>query len=123
MEKTNCTVYRNEQVIFESDGSWLHPLFELESYLTEHDTEREYLSLEDKIIGRGAAVLIAHLGIPRCHGRLVSSRALPVFEVCGIEISWDKLVERIDCRTEDLITDEMSIEDAYALLAERAGVK
>ena len=48
--------------VFTSTGKWLHPLFELEDYLVEHGLEPGNLILQDKIIGKAAALLIHRLG-------------------------------------------------------------
>lgn len=117
----NCTVKIADEVIFSSDGKWLHPLFELEDFLKEHEYNPAELFLEDKIIGRGAAVLIARLGIRKCHGRLVSRKAFLVTQREGLEISWDTLVDALECQTEIALTDEMTLEESYTELARRAG--
>ena len=65
--------------------------------------------------------MIAFLGIRRCHIELLSERALPVLKENGIEFTYDRLVDHIQCRTEDLITEKMSISDAYLFLRKRAG--
>lgn len=111
----------NAQTVFTSDQHWLYPLFELEDYLKHSDTIASDLFLNDKIAGKAAACLIVFLGIKRCHIELLSERAIPVFNANGIEFTYDHLVEHIQCRTEDLITDKMSISDAYLFLRKRAG--
>ena len=57
-KKTTLTVFRNGTPIFTSNGTWLHPLFELEDYLAAHSFQPENLILQDKIIGKAAALLI-----------------------------------------------------------------
>jgi len=79
------------------------------------------LFLKDKIAGKAAACLMVHLGIKNCHIELLSERAIPVFKANAITFTYDHLVEHIQCRTEDLITDKMSIADAYLFLRKRAG--
>jgi len=117
----NCTVKKAEEIIFTSEGKWLYPLFELEDFLKDHEYNPAKLILEDKIIGRGAAVLIARLGIRKCHGRLVSRKAFLVSEREGLEISWDELVDSIECQTEIALHDRMTLEESYTELARRAG--
>ena len=62
-KETTLTVFHNGTPIFTSDGKWLHPLFELEDYLTEHAFQPDKLILQDKIIGKAAAFLIHRLGV------------------------------------------------------------
>ena len=62
VQEPTLTVFRNGTPIFTSYGKWLHPLFELEDYLAEHPIQPESLLLQDKIIGKAAALLIHRLG-------------------------------------------------------------
>lgn len=79
------------------------------------------LYLQDKIAGKAAACMIAYLGIRKCHIELISQRAVPVFEKAGIVYTYDRMVEQIECRTEFLITDDMTVEEAWLFLRKRAG--
>ena len=107
--------------MFTSDSHWLHPLFELNDFLQEKQIPVKELFLRDKIAGKAAACMMAYLGITKCHIELMSKRAVPVFEVAGIVYSYDRMVEQIDCRTEYLIDDDMSVDDAWLFLRKRAG--
>jgi zinc transport system ATP-binding protein len=111
----------NAQTVFTSDQHWLYPLFELEDFLKNSELSTSDLFLSDKIAGKAAACLIVFLGIKRCHIELLSERAIPVFKANQIEFTYDHLVDHIQCRTEDLITDKMNISDAYLFLRKRAG--
>ncbi len=117
----NLTVYRGEETVFENDGNWLHPLFALQDFLDSADYDPAELNLKDKLIGRGAAVLIYRMGIKNCHGLTVSSRGLSFFDKKSITCTYDKLVDKLDCQTEIVLTDDMSTEDAYNELSRRAG--
>ena len=111
----------NNEIVFTSDQHWLHPLFELEEYLREQGMNGEGLFLRDKVAGKAAACMMVYLGIRECHIELLSKRAVPIFEEHNIRFSYDQLVDKIQCRTEDLITDEMSIKYTYLFLRKRAG--
>ncbi|MEI7828860.1 MAG: DUF1893 domain-containing protein [Prolixibacteraceae bacterium] len=111
----------NDQIVFTSDEHWLYPLFELEQYLTNSKIPVEQLFLKDKIAGKAAAALIVRLGIRNCFIELLSERAVPVFEQFGVKYAYHQLVDHIQCRTEDLISDKMSMEDTYLFLRKRAG--
>ena len=114
-------ISHNGTPVFTSDQHWLHPLFEFEDFLSSGSWAPGELFLSDKIAGKAAACLIVYLGVRRCHIELLSERAIPVFRANGIEFTYDRLVEHIQCRTEDLITDSMSIADSYLFLRKRAG--
>lgn len=120
MEHSLILLHHNEQV-FTSDEHWLYPLFELEEFLHRTSFPASELFLKDKIAGKAAASLIVKLGIRRCFIELLSERAIPVFEAYGVKYDYGQLVDHIQCRTEDLITDKMSLEDAYLFLRKRAG--
>lgn len=110
-----------DQVIFTSDSHWLHPLFELADFLTEQQIPAAELFLQDKIAGKAAACMMAYLGIRKCHIELMSERAVPVFKKAGIAYTYDRMVEQIECRTEFLITDEMTVDAVWLFLRKRAG--
>lgn len=114
-------LYHNNQQLFTSDEHWLYPLFELEAYLKQSAIPAGELFLKDKIAGKAAAALIVRLGIRNCFIELLSERAIPVFEQYGVKYAYGQLVEHIQCRTEDLITDKMDMEDTYLFLRKRAG--
>jgi hypothetical protein len=61
-KETTLTVFCNSTPIFTSQGQWLYPLFELEAYFADHAFEPDHLILQDKIIGKAAALLILRLG-------------------------------------------------------------
>ena len=56
------TVLHEGTPIFTSHGKWLHPLFALEEYLADHAFQPANLLLQDKIIGKAAALLSHRLG-------------------------------------------------------------
>lgn len=114
-------LFHEDQQIFTSDEHWLYPLFELELFLEKSQIPADQLFLKDKIAGKAAASLIARLGIRNCFIELLSERAKPVFEQYGVKYAYHHLVEHIQCRTEDLISDKMSLADTYLFLRKRAG--
>ncbi len=120
MEHSLILLHNNLE-IFTSDKHWLYPLFEAEDFLKSAAIPGGEIFLRDKIAGKAAAALIVRLGIKNCHIGLLSERAIPVFEKNGVQYSYDQLVDHIQCRTEDLITDKMSMEDVYLFLRKRAG--
>jgi zinc transport system ATP-binding protein len=112
--------YKGEE-IFTSRGKWLYPLFELEDLFNEQDYPREKLDVTEKVAGQAAAFLIARLGIKKCHIKLISEKAIPVFERFGVSISYDEKVPLIQCRTEHILEKDMSLDVAWQILRRRAG--
>ena len=116
----NLSVSCQKKIIFTHDGPWLHPLFALEDFLGSSNYDSSQLYLTDKLIGRGAAVLIHRMGIRRCHGSIVSSRGLSYLQKMSVTCTYDRLVEKLDCQTEMILGDDMSTAEAYAELSRRA---
>ena len=111
----------SDNVVFESSGKWLYPLFEVEDYLHESSADAGTLFLHDRIAGRAAASLIVRMGFRSCFIDTLSRHALDVFRKYGVDCGYSLLVERIQCRTEDLISADADIDSAYLMLRQRAG--
>lgn len=120
-EGVSLQIHRLEEVVFESSGKWLHPLFEAEDFLEESKLDAGDLFLHDKIAGRAAASLITRMGFKKCRIDLVSSHALDVFTRFNVECTYSEVVDKIACRTEELITSEMDLDTIHLMLRKRAG--
>lgn len=114
-------VLRDGAPIFTSTAKWLHPLFELEDYLTSHAISPENLILQDKIVGKAAALLIHRLGVCTVKAGVLSRLGEAVLQRHEIAYTYEQLVDRIHCQTEDLLSDAEEPEEAYSLLRVRAG--
>lgn len=120
-EKQSLQLILDGKLVFESSGKWLYPLFELEDFLQVTPIDISKADLRDKIIGKAAAFLITRLGPGKVYGGVMSQRAMPVFDAAGISYAYDHAVERILCKTEDILANIDDIETAYSLLSRRAG--
>src|SRR5215468_8304849 len=120
-KETTLTVFRNGTPIFTSYGKWLHPLFELEAYLTDHAFEPAQLILQDKIIGKAAALLIHRLGFRTVQAGMLSRLGEAVLQRHGMAYTSEQLVDRIPCQTEELLATVEDPEEAYRLVKVRAG--
>lgn len=115
-------LWDKETKLFTSRGKWLHPLFELEDYLCRRkDLKLENLLLEDKIIGKAAAVLAVRLGIRKIKAHLISELGKKYLEEKGINLSYINITDRIACRTEEILLEVSDPEEAYRELSKRAG--
>jgi Domain of unknown function (DUF1893) len=121
VQAPTLTVCRNGTPIFTSNGKWLHPLFELEDYLAEHAFQPAKLLLEDKIIGKAAALLIHRLGFRTVRAGVLSRLGETVLQRYEIAYSYEQLVDRIHCQTEELLATVEDSEEAYRLVKVRAG--
>jgi zinc transport system ATP-binding protein len=121
VQEPTLTVFRNGTPIFTSNGTWLHPLFELEAYLANHPIQPENLTLQDKIIGKAAALLIHRLGFRTVRAGVLSRLGEAVRQRHGMTYSYEQLVERIHCQTEELLAEVEDPEEAYQFVKVRAG--
>jgi len=106
--------------IFTHDGKWLYPLFALEKHLAEHSSDPARVHVRDTVAGRAAAALMVRMGIRMCHVGILSECGLAVYRQYGVEVTWDTLVPKIQCRTEELLTAEMTLDAMYRILRSRA---
>ena len=121
MHEPTFTVFRNGTPIFTSHSKWLHPLFELEMYLAAQPIQPENLILQDKIIGKAAALLIHRLGFRTVKAGLLSRRGEAVLQRHGIAYTSEQLVDHIHCQTEELLAEVEDPDEAYQLVKVRAG--
>ncbi|HKK48619.1 MAG TPA: DUF1893 domain-containing protein, partial [Alkalispirochaeta sp.] len=103
---------RGPQVLYTDTGAWLHPLLNLTRFLGDPLQDPADHTLFDTIVGRAAALLIVRLGIRRVHTETMSRRGIPVFDRWDVAWSSDRVVDRIDCRTEEILADEHDPERA-----------
>lgn len=107
--------------VFSSSGKWLHPLFELEEFLNSASYPPQGVVVEDKIVGKAAALLLIRMGIRQVKAGVLSELAKAVLERFEVRFSYTTIVERIDCRTESLLADVEDPEQAYRIVKARAG--
>ncbi len=121
-EGISLEIRREDEPVFHSRGKWLYPLFEVEEFLDHQGLKAESLELHDRIAGRAAASLICRMGFRSCRIDTISEPALRVFEREGVGCAYETLVEKILCKTEDIINEDMGLDEVYALLKKRAGL-
>jgi hypothetical protein len=120
-QEPTLTVFRNGTPIFTSHGKWLYPLFELEAYLADHAFQPAHYILQDKIIGKAAALLIHRLGFCIVTAGILSRLGEAVLLRHGMSYTYEQLVDRIHCQTEELLAAVEDPEEAYQLVKVRAG--
>jgi len=113
-------VYNEEKLIFSNKGRWLNPLFSLEQFLTTYTGEKSCLSVHDTAAGKAAAVLMVRMGIKRAHINLMSSLAIEYYQAHDVEISWERKVDKLACKTEELLSTLDDADEMYRILRMRA---
>jgi len=111
------------ECVFVSDSNWIHPLFELESFLATSSLRPEVLQVRDRVVGRAAALVQVFLRLGSVHAVLLSEGGRTVLEAHGVPFTFETLVPRIGCQTEELLAEELDPERAYRLLRQRAGLE
>lgn len=120
-DQVSLQVIIDQEVVFESNGRWLYPLFDLEDYLKTHALKITQAMVRDKVIGKAAALLLIRLRAGRLHGNLMSELAVETLKRANIPHTYDRLAPRIDCQTETLLAEIDDPEQAYEILCKRAG--
>jgi zinc transport system ATP-binding protein len=116
----SLAVFNGDTLIFTSREKWLHPLFAFEGFLATYTGPRDMLCAHDTAAGKAAAILMARLDIKRAHINLVSDLAKDVYEKHSITLSYERRIERLLCKTEQLLSSMDDEEKIYLLLKERA---
>ena len=115
----NFEVYQDDELIFHSNSHWLHPILEFEETVKGKELKYHLLQVRDKIIGRAAALLLVRLDIKKIHAHMLSHPGRDILEYYKIDYSYDLLVDKIGCQTEDLLAEKYDPEEAYTLIKQR----
>ena len=115
----NFEVYQDDELIFRSNSHWLYPIFEFEAALKDKNVHFHLLQVHDKIVGRAAALLLVRLDIKKISAHLLSNLGRDILEYYKIDYSYNLLVDKIGCQTEDLLADEYDPEEAYILVQQK----
>jgi hypothetical protein len=118
---SSLIVMLEDKIVFESNRNWLYPLFDLEDYLNNHFLDLSSAKIIDKVIGKAAAMLIANLAPHSVHAGVMSQMASNYFIEIGISFTYNQLVPRIACKTEELLLNVNDFDEAYQILCARAG--
>jgi len=110
---------RGQEVLFTSEGRWLHPLFELQDQLARTGQAPTGTLLVDRVTGRAAACLMARMGLNRLRTGVLSRLAIPILEAHDIACLAGMIVDRIPCATEDELAGVDDLAVAYGLLKAR----
>lgn len=116
-ENLTLVSVKDGRVIFESNERGIKPMYIL---ATEKRVLAKDAVLADKVIGKGAALLCAHIGIKKLYTDLISLSARQVLTKYGIEYEYGNTCEYIknrdetgNCPIEELSKD---IDDPVVLL-------
>lgn len=113
----NHSLVVDNGVIHTFDGRGVSDLYHI--YSMEPEILKD-ASLADKVVGKGAAVLMVLGGIRQVHADVISRPALSMLEANGIAITYSKLVNNIInrqgtgiCPVETLCLDYITAEECF----------
>ena len=112
-------LFHKGNLVFSSAGSWLHPLFEVEQFLAASALDPGQCLLRDKLIGKAAALLIVRMGFREVHAGILSEPGEAGLSAHAIRYEAIQRVERILCRTEELLADTDDPDQAYERIRQR----
>ena len=75
-------------------------------YLRQSSYHVAHLHLYDTVVGRAAALLIAHYRISRLSTMLLSRRAIPILAQYRIAYHATTQVKQLNCKTEAMLRNE-----------------
>lgn len=124
-------IFNNETLIYESNGKWLHPLFDFENFLKTYDGPKDNLAIHDTVIGKAAAVLTLRAGITKINAELISELAKNYIEEVNnslpqnkkVDLQYSNIVPKILCATETQLENLHDSEQMYHLLRKRANLE
>ncbi|HOJ01490.1 MAG TPA: DUF1893 domain-containing protein [Anaerolineaceae bacterium] len=119
-QNVSLQLFYKGKVVFQSKSHWIMPLFELEDHLKEHPVDLALAEVHDKVVGKAAAMLILRLGIGRVFGNVMSELADATLSQAEVPHFYHELVDRIDCKTEELLLEVDDKDAAYEMLCKLA---
>lgn len=91
----SCVISDGDQIVYTSFEKGVKPLMKFYNSQLRHES----LYVADKIIGKGAAFLLALISVKALYTPVISESALLLLEKHGIEVKHDKIVPFIKNRT------------------------
>ncbi|WP_407435935.1 DUF1893 domain-containing protein [Treponema sp.] len=119
-KNVSLQVFNHDDLIFESSGKWLYPLFEFEKFLETYSGPRDMLSSHDSALGKAAAVLSLRFGIKKINAEILSEVALNYINSFNAEVRYNHLVPKLMCATENILEEYDDEDLMYSLLRQRA---
>ncbi|ACH93372.1 MULTISPECIES: DUF1893 domain-containing protein [Borrelia] len=112
-------LFKEHRILYSNMERGLKPLLEVDNFINKYIQNKEGLEIYDKIVGKAAAVIIYNIGLQNVQAGVISQPAKDFLESRGIRVSFKKLVERINDKTENLIESLENPEEVYKYLIKR----
>ncbi len=112
-----------EEIIWHAEEHGIAPIMKL---LSENPELLRDATIEDRVIGKAAALLLVFGQIRALHAELISEYALEILAKTRIEVRYDRVVPSIMnrnktgmCPMEETVLSEDNPEIAYAMLRQK----
>ncbi|AGT27404.1 DUF1893 domain-containing protein [Borrelia miyamotoi] len=110
---------KEHRILYSNMERGLKPLLEVDNFINKYIQNKEGLEIYDKVVGKAAAVIIYNIGLQNVHASVISQSAKDFLESKGIKVSFKRLVEKINDKTENLIESLENPEEVYKYLIKR----
>ncbi|BCR21855.1 DUF1893 domain-containing protein [Borrelia sp. HM] len=112
-------LFKEHRILYSNMERGLKPLLEVDNFINKYIQNKEGLEIYDKVVGKAAAVIIYNIGFQNVHAGVISQVAKDFLESRGIRVSFKRLVEKINDKTENLIESLENPEEIYKYLIKR----
>ena len=98
-KEASCILFQDDEILMTSYEKGVLPLWR---FIRENQVlPQGKLEVADKMVGRGVAYLLIHLGVSHVYTKIISQTALDILKKYPIAITYDELVPYILNRTQD----------------------
>ncbi|AHE62750.1 DUF1893 domain-containing protein [Borrelia parkeri] len=112
-------LFKEHRILYSNMERGLKPLLEVDNFINKYIQNKEGLEIYDKVVGKAAAVIIYNIGLHNVQAGVISQPAKDFLESRGIRVSFKRLVEKINDKTENLIESLENPEEVYKYLIKR----
>ncbi|AHH09504.1 Hypothetical protein BPA_0095400 [Borrelia parkeri SLO] len=112
-------LFKEHRILYSNMERGLKPLLEVDNFINKYIQNKEGLEIYDKVVGKAAAVIIYNIGLQNVQAGVISQPAKDFLESRGIRVSFKRLVEKINDKTENLIESLENPEEVYKYLIKR----
>ncbi|AHH10600.1 DUF1893 domain-containing protein [Borrelia coriaceae] len=112
-------LFKEHRILYSNMERGLKPLLEVDNFINKYIQNKEGLEIYDKVVGKASAIIIYNIGLQNVQAGVISQPAKDFLESRGIRVSFRKLVEKINDKTENLIESLENPEEVYKYMIKR----
>lgn len=115
-------LFKEHRILYSNMERGLKPLLEVDNFINKYIQNKEGLEIYDKVVGKAAAVIIYNIGLQNVQAGVISQPAKDFLESRGIRVSFKRLVEKINDKTENLIESLENPGEVYKYMIKRGSI-